>query len=74
MFTEHYDQTVKRGMTDRDNQTITWVACDEYALGPKLGTHASLSKVDEKDTTGRRVKDCTIGASKDEKGRRLSRG
>jgi len=35
--------------------------------GSSLGTHASLSKVDQKDTTGQQIKGCLIGASEDER-------
>jgi len=36
------------------------------ALGPKLGTCASPSKVDEIDTTGQLIKDGVIGSSEEE--------
>ncbi len=34
---------------------------------PKLNAHASLSKVNQKDTTGQQIKGCLIGASEDER-------
>jgi hypothetical protein len=33
---------------------------------PKIGTHASPSKVDQKDTTGQLITGCMIGASEGE--------